>query len=358
MLYVNNERVKLDDPNSKYAQEFQEKKKEIERVGYPVVLRVLPTWISGSMTTDGQWVQHVPAQFINFTAIEEREDEGSVEWRYSPTPARVKNGETIFQERGKRFFENNRRTEKLGKDKIDLLFFLIYKSGKHGKIFEMVDDRAESEERVEKKRQQAKLTEVLYGANSPLTGNLDRLKTVAQSWGIESRGKTEAQMLDSLEMAVLQGEKYKTEKGTRGVDDFIEDTKLGEMTQIRAMINQAVEQRIIGFDQSTYTYGWHYLDKNGKNKYKIMGLAPKSEDIKEQKLAEHLHKHKPALDTLKEALGIPVQEDFDIEKLRDYDHNTLVEFGKRYGIKVVGRNKEEVYREFEEKFSEKTPDAE
>lgn len=356
MLYVNGERVKLDG-DSKYAKEFQSAKKEIEKVGWPVKLRVVYSWVHGTQTKDGQWVQHVPPQYINYVATEYREDEGSIEWRYSPTPARKKNDELIFPTRGQRFFENNKRVMSFNPDKIDLLFFLLYKSPHRDSIYELVDERGEAQKRVEQKRQLARLTEALYGSNSPLSGNLTLTKTIASSWGIPKvQESTESLLLDRLERAVMEGERLKNKgKNMRGIDEFIQDLSLDERTKIRAVIQEAVDKGIIGFSENTHNYGWFFLDSNNQWSDKIQTMSPRSYDVRQQKLADFLLHNKGVLNMLKTEIGQAEEpDDFDPLRIREPEYwKELVRKGKELGIKVVGRPKEEVYKEFEDKYGVK-----
>ena len=355
MIYVNGERVKLNG-DSQYAKEFQKKKPEIEAVGWPVKLRIVPTWVTGTKASDGQWVQNVPPQFINFVATEFSEDEGSVEWRYSPTPARKKGDELIFPTRGERFFENNKRVMSFNKDQIDLLFFLIYKSSHKGRIFEVVDERGEAENRVSIKRKQAKLTEALYGTSSPLTGNFNMIKTVAQSWGIPNvERSTESLLLDNLERAVMEGQKMKDKgKNVRGIDEFIKDISMDELTKIRAVVQEAIDANVIAFNENTHNYGWFFLDGEGKWSTKIQTMSPRSYDIRQQKLAEYLLHNKSVLNMIKAEIGHEEEpDDLDPSKIREMKWEDIKKKGKELNIPVVGRPKEEVYRDFEKRYGVK-----
>lgn len=356
MLYVNSEPIKLDG-DSKYAKEFQGSKKEIEEVGFPIKLRVVSSWVTGTMTKDGQWVQHVPAQFINYVATEYRDDEGSIEWRYSPTPARKKGDEFVFPTRGERFFENNKRIMSFNRDQIDLIFFLLNKSTHKGKIYELVDERGEAQERVDKKRRAAKLTEALYGTNSPLHDNLALVKTIAQSWGIPNvQGKTESMLLDHLERAVLEGERLKGKgKDVRGIDEFVQDIKLDDRTKIRAVIQEAIDKGVIAFNENTQNYGWFFLTGDNKWSTKIQTMSPRSYDTRQQKLADYLLHNKSVLNMIKADIGQEQEpDDFDTSRIRDPKYwRELINKGKELNIQVVGRNKEDVYKDFEERYNVK-----
>ena len=355
MIYVNGERIKLNG-DGQYAKEFQEKKPEIEALGWPVKLRILPTWVSGTQSSDGQWVQNVPPQFINYVATEFREDEGSIEWRYSPTPARKRGDELVFPTRGERFFENNKRVESFRKDQIDLLFFLIYKSPHKGRIYEVVDERGEAQKRVNTKREQAKLTEALYGPNSPLYGNINLTKTIAQSWGVSDvQRKTEALLIDELERIVMNGQRLKEKgKNVRGIDEFVKDLQMDELTKIRAVIQEAVDANVIAFNENTHNYGWFFLDSKGKWSQKIQTMSPRSYDIKQQKLAEYLLHNKSVLNMIKAEIGQEQEpDDIDPSKIREMSWEELKKKGKELNINVVGRPKEEVFQDFEERYGVK-----
>lgn len=350
MLYVNGEKVDLTG-TSKYAKEFQSAKKEIDKLGYPVQLRIVPTWVTGTQTTQGQWVQNIPVQKLNYAQIEHRSDEGSVEWRYTPTPPRTVNGELRWPMNGERYFENNRRIEKIGKDKIDLIFFLLYKSPYNGMIFNVVDEVSESEKEVEEEMKQVQLQKALYDV---LKGNPEKLRTVAQSWGVSVGNVTnEAVILRRLKSMVIAGENAKQKKkGVRGIAEFLEDVQLNELTKIRALIQEARDASIIEFSSNKYNYGWFFLDRQGQPKDKITGIAPKSEDVKEQKLAEYLKNNTAILNTLKESLGYNPQDNFDPNLLDTYSYKGLQEIGKKIGLeKVVGIKQETLKEKIKEHYN-------
>lgn len=355
MLFANNERVKLDG-DSKYAKDFKKKAKELEEIGFPIILRILPSWVSGTQDMTGKWVPFIPPQFIDYSAIEYSEDEGTIEWRYSPTaPRKRADGTLIFNSRGTRFFENHRRTEKFYKKDIDFLYFVIYKSGYNGSIFEVVDERREAREQVKAERQKTRLDEALFGSSSPFNNNSELLRTIAMSWGLNVEGRSDDALLISLKNSVLNSERLKNQGkyGMRGVDGFLQDINLGDTTKIRALIHEAINKNVIAFDDNPHNYGWFFLDDVGQLKDKIVGLSPKSEDIKEQRLAEYLMKNPSIADTIKQGCGYEVKDDFDPSKIREYTKKELTEQGKKIGINVVGRKKEDVCRDFEEYYGVK-----
>jgi hypothetical protein len=371
MLYANGKSIfeKGQEQFKEIYEQTLERLKEANesKNGFAVVFKVKPSRIIAQPTDQGFDVHTTADDFINFTKlVDEKDSQGitrKVQWIYSEEPL-PKDGDTIDTsnaKKGKWFFKQDKISETISDP--DLAFFLYHCHPKFGEaknraLYQLVDRKHEAKTHVSKRQGEVEFQYVLYGENSPLQQDDSKLRIVARAWDVKNVGDKDKEiLLQELEAAVQKGETYKKNgnKNSRGIAEFLEDTKLGEITKVMSYIKMAQEQEIIGInDYQPDRMGVYWLDGAGGFAGKILGLTPRSKHNWVAKTAEYLlnPNNVGILNAIKTELGIATQEEqenagepIDPQEIldnffEDEYKSTVSNICKNYGIRVTGRKKE------------------
>lgn len=372
MLYVNGYSLESYAEDSWVKKLFNDVVERLEqaKVGqdFAVKFRIKESKITSLRTDKGRIINVTPDEFINYKqTVTEKDDKGRtkrVQYVYSEDPLPEENGkvDTTGAKLGKWMYRQNTAEETV-KD-VELAFFLYHVHKKFGekedgRTYYLVDARSEATKKIEGESKNVKYKYILYADDGPLRQDEQKLRTIAQAWGVEDvMTKDPEVIVTELDQKVQEGEQHKKEgsDNARGIKEFIEDSKLGYMTQVMAIVQQAVDQNILGVELAKPNQlGVYYLDSNGGLAKKIIGLTPKSLDAWKVRAAQYLASpgNEGQLNAIKVELGIATEEEEQNagEEIDPYEildnfyadeYKTKVkEICKSYDIRIPGRKKED-----------------
>lgn len=312
MLYVEGQRLeKADKQFQNLYNNAIERLKEVSgsKDQFHVVFKVRPSDVSQLKTDDETYVNTTADEGIVFDqTVYEPTLNRTVNWVYSEKPLPEKNGEVDLSRAGMKWMFKQDSLTEIVKDQ-DLAFFLYHVDPRFGerednKKYQLVDNRGEAEREVESKRPEIKFQYTLY---EKLPENEDNLQTVALAWGVERSGEKPVNtVLIELERAVRMGEQEK-QRGNRlakGIDEFLEDVKLGKKTRVKSLVQLASDNKIIKVSMQKNNMGVFWLDNYEALSEKIIDLTPRNVNFWKDILTDYLLDNENVLNILKSDLEI------------------------------------------------------
>ena len=300
MIYTNGKKINSDGTD-KYSKEYALALRTIKKRGFPVVFKINPARVSKSKTTKG-FVEEWNKPYIPYSATISG-DEGSEHWVYSRTPPSMKDGNLIFKNNGRWMY--NKFFSLTLKD-IDLIFFLEFKCPliKQGNIY--IENRAaDAEKKSNEIASDIEIKYLIYGEGSPLASFPQKLRTLAAAWQVRNAlEKTqEGEYLVDLNIlkhelfaAIKDGEKRKE----NGFEAFLNATKAHKLTEKRAVVQQAIDRRLIKYVSKEYKYV--YLDTEGVDVGVICRITPQQIGNKIGALNDYLDLHDYDYDLIAKAV--------------------------------------------------------
>ncbi len=301
MIYVNNKMISPEG-TSKFSKEIAAGFKAIKKRGFPVIFNVNPNRITTSKLAKGGTVKEWNKHFIPYrTTISGFS--GSEKWVYTRNPPSKKDGNLVFKNNGrmvyKKFFA-------LGMDDIELIFFLEYKCPliKNGS-FLIENKAAEAAEKAQKLTSDVEVQYMIYGEGSPLSSFPRNLRALAAAWGVINVLEKNAggEYIVDLNMvkndlfdAVKDGERRKE----RGFEEFMDSIKTHKLTDKRAVIQQAIDRKLIKYISKEYRY--IFLDTEGNDVGTICRITPQQIGKKVEALNDYLNLHEYEMDLLTKAV--------------------------------------------------------
>ena len=224
------------------------------------------------------------------------------------------------------------RIQKHEKDK---LFYFFRKSGYVGKTLIHYDPEAIARKKAEDNALKAQLYFHVYNTEAPLVKDFDRLKEVAQSFGVKKTySLSRPEIQNSLFEVVSQGDDIRS----RGVRAFLDMIGNYDRTKREAEIQQAIEKEIIVFNSADSE--WKFVSR-GKETATICKIEPGARGSKVDALLDHL-KNKPAEEN-RVLIGARTGSLTNL-KPEDIENLTSTELKRECevaGISRVGRKKED-----------------
>lgn len=268
-----------------------------------------------------------------------QEDYGVIEWRYT-------NSISYNGKYNPRSIMINGEIS-VGKEDLDLAFYLLYKSehGVKSGLLYLKDAKKEADEYVTKKAALSGLAYILYDEDSPLSA--EDVRTIALALGISNADDskyTTNQVKLMIEQAVTRGEmsgdtfcNYKT---------FKEFSRVGDWVKLLARIQKLYDNKVIEYD---YVDGSFYLlNKEGDRVNKLYKISVSDYSNKDRLLARKLMEDKVMMALLNEHSGEKIDDSLDLlteEELNQQSMQTLRDLAKRKGIKSFGLTREELIKE-------------
>ena len=227
--------------------------------------------------------------------------DGGEAWVWSPAAAKVKDGVATSSQHNIMITMGD-LTLDTDSDPEQIFFMTKIDAFKRGQLW--IYDQNEEEDAVALERANArKLDNVIYGENSPLYIDTERLKIVASKWGVTN---VENMSLNAVRNAlydtVVKGDdqKKKRSEGARGIAEFMADVSGGESVKIGSDIQGALDK---GFLIQNRTAGeWQLKVKAGETPITLMSVGHVGGDIARARLIEYLVKNKADADLLSDVL--------------------------------------------------------
>lgn len=288
MLYKNDEKVDLSEEMKQLVyKDLGAKSGQEKDVKFPVVIKMPEYMYTAQRPGSKNTKPDRPASANIRLDAALHDKEGSAHWNYCTGRRKAATGEKWI------YFSNDQGvqtnvlsftdTHSIGKDKIDLLYFLLFlsplrfipnESAEHrikrgvkaSSRFQFVVENKEQEsmERVSKKQQKLRIDSVLMGDNCM---SIDKLRIIAASLHIDNaEGKGEFELRDEVSVLVDAMERSKK----TGYDTFEQLAKMDDNTNIKATIQKAIDMKLVRHDIKNNAFVYV---KDGKNANKITGVV-------------------------------------------------------------------------------------
>ena len=196
------------------------------------------------------------------------------------------------------------------KNKPDYVFYLMYKSGLLGSVYSVYEPEADKLRELETKNSRIKVTSLIWNDLPE-----DKLRMVCQAWGVKDSGKKNILLLkEEIENKVFAMESIKQKDTSnlmlKGIAEFIAETKADEITRPKAIIQHAVDEGRLVFNNSRF-----YFDGN-----EVCYVPPDRHDTRMEYIAAFLRNsdNKEKWDTILRAL---ITQDYV---------NKMDKYGKRW----------------------------
>jgi hypothetical protein len=259
MLYKNGESQKMNTAEIKAVENYFHNKFPVKIV-YPAD-RITPSRLKHNKLPDQPNSISFDLRAIVKTAT------GSEEWRYAENVVVDKNGNKRYFP--KKFLYTGKRY--LDRDNIELIFFLLKKSTyrfipvdelKENKEltqskmvkFMFEDLVSDAEKKAEKKKIEAKITNLLYGDDYGLSE--DKLRALAKAYQIAG---VDNYTLPQIKMLLDN----KIHEGTDGIDNFFRMVDADDEIKTRVSITKAMDMNLLKFNDKTRPGYWQVDGEKG-----------------------------------------------------------------------------------------------
>lgn len=346
MLYVNNKFLNLD---SKVSDEFDAIRKDYNqkisslklRFGDYVTLKTRTQPVRNSSGLLEPW-KVVTAPLKQTVAG----NNGSEEWLYTKSIPAIKDN-YVVPDTLQEMIQYGELKISLDDDP-DKAYFFIYKHEyvKSGKLY-IVDLKKDEEDKAEARAKEADLNSLIYGSQSALNLDKEKLRVVAKRWGVGNVEKmTPAQIKNALYDVVREGEYLKkTNSDRRGIYEFVEDCRIGNEVMIGSVIQEAIDQQLLYYNTETRQWCMDYKD-GGKHPV-LLAVSAYDSPLAREVLINTLAIDPVTFNTLTKALGREEDKHVvkgmsidDIENIDDYA--ILKEQAKLLNITIHGMKKEDL----------------
>jgi hypothetical protein len=370
MLYIDGKR--REEASEYWQRKYEEVvdrlwKASTSKNRFNVTFRVSPKKIVTQYTTNGMEINTTGTEFVRLERTVDVPDEKGrikkVNFAYSEEPLDEENGRVNIRKYSglRRMFGDGKIYETI--DDEELAFFLYFVHPRFGddsrKVsYCLIDERSEAQKEVEDSRDEVEFKFLLYSENSPLRQDESKLRVVAKAWGVEDvNAETDIPLIiKRLKDKVMSGENAKKRGRTsaRGIKEFMEDSNMGTMVEIMAIIQKAYEERLIDIEtMKPNKMGVYWLNEEGNDHAgKILGLTGKTIDTWRTRLADHLMDNEQILNSIKSELGIATEREEKhaskkvdyidlLDNFFEYDYKTQAKnVCKYFGLRTAGVKKE------------------
>lgn len=298
MLYLNHEPVQFTAQMRKEVEEFTGGK-------YPVIIKWPKDIYSTPKSSKNKRRDRPPITIIPYKAVVHGEN-GTELWIYSDTPAKKnKEGQNLYSPIHMELDE----MAAIGKEKMELLYFLIFKSTVRlnsknlqpgvRPMFRIENREKERAAAAELKKIRAKAEYILY---ERITG--DDLVTVAMAMNVSN-----ATLMGPNELKETISRRLEIKGTKEGYEEFLEMLKLEDEkdeknsplnrnTQNKAILQKAKDAKLIEADKGGKA--WWFLDAEGKRTSKVCDtLAGMSID---QSLIYAIGKNAELMETIRQSV--------------------------------------------------------
>jgi hypothetical protein len=259
MLYKNGEAQKLNPAEIKAVEAYFHNKFPV-KVVYPAD-RITPSRLKHNKLPDQPNSISFDLRAIVKTAT------GSEEWRYAENVVSDKNNNKKFFP--KKFLYTGKRY--LDRDNIELIYFLLKKSTyrfipvdelKENKEltqsklakFMFEDLVTEAEKKAEKKKIEAKITNLIYGEDYGLPE--EKLRELAKAYQI---GNVDSYTSAQVKMLLDN----KIHEGADGVNNFFRMVDADDEIKTRVSITKAMDMGLLKFNDKTRSWFWQVAGEKG-----------------------------------------------------------------------------------------------
>lgn len=223
------------------------------------------------------------------------------------------------------------------------IFFLLYLStaGKKGRI-KLVDETKEADNKVADLSRATEITYLLTGSTSPVTETT--VRRIAKAFGISGVDtKTKAQVVlalkDMIAIADLNHDNF------RDSNAFLKALQEDDSVNIRAIVQEALDNGRIAFDELNICYQWKSGDEVVKKVMNIDPLIANNPILRRNALDNYFISNVEQQRTLKKYLAYSVEDvNYNL-----YSYGSLKTFAANSGVSAKG-TKEELVARLEEDY--------
>jgi hypothetical protein len=188
---------------------------------------------------------------------ENMDKSGSALWSYlEGSPIVLPNG--LCDIRETRMWLNGADLVLDWKKNADFAFFVYFKTDliKTGR-YKVKDPEKEAIKRAQARKAKHDLATAIYDG---LTDE-NKLRNVAASWGVDGAFKDISEILrEKLEAKVIEMDEKKSKEPNnpqlRGIQEFLEDVKVGDEVRRKALVQYAIDQNKIVYDKFAVKFKW------------------------------------------------------------------------------------------------------
>lgn len=268
MLYKNDERYNLTSDDVKKVEKMVNGR-------FPVTFVTSKTRVSQS-DQKGKSSKRPPGVLVPFEAILFNDKEGSVKWNYTKVPP-------IINRDGVKYYSNTEAGYQfmaswtIGKDRIDLLYYLLFCSNivkgspgcREGGAELQIDDRIKSaKERNFIRERRVAIEGAIYGSRAmPITD----LKRIAKAFQV---GAIETMESDEIKDALMLAIEAREQSTSDGYSYFDELTDNKEKQLVFAAVQVLKDNKLVSYNNATAE--WWLLEPSTKKKQAKIGRLLKN----------------------------------------------------------------------------------
>lgn len=357
MLYINNKYLNLDakvsgDEFDAIRKDFHKKIRDLkDRFGDYVSLKSRKVPVRNPSGLLEPWkVITLPLKQVVAGA------NGSEEWVYTSSVPLVKDG-YVVPDSLQEIIRNGELKISLDKDP-DKAYFFLYKHEfvKNGTLI-LEDVKSDEEKKALARKREAKLNFIIYDDASSLNTDEEKLKVIARRWGVFNvDGLTPAQIKNRLYDVVIESDRNSLKDNKfRTIQDFVSDCEVDNTVKVGAIIQEAMDEGYLFFDDNTRQWKIDY--KDGGHKPVLLAVSSNEVKNKREVLIANLIMDSKALSVVENVLGkelgayaSPVLDKEYVERIDNIQ--LLRKHAKSLGINSFGKNAESIRKEILEKLEE------
>ncbi len=251
MLYVDGERFNKDDHKVLYS-EYTRFLHEVEKQHKThFVFKRNSLYVED----DNGRAEGVGGIFMPYKSMYKPQGEAfEREVRYSNSPPKKKDGVLVYPDIGGEIIHKNKVIGK--REDPALLFYMKHISPVAIKLMKFVDEEAEAKKIVNEEKNIANVNFYLFADTSPLSEDIDMLKSLANAFGVKGADyKEENQLKVELKKAVLEAEN--NPDLDLGIDKLVKwVNQTDEEIKNRSYIRMAIERNIVEYNpiQNIWAY--------------------------------------------------------------------------------------------------------
>jgi hypothetical protein len=226
------------------------------------------------------------------------------EWVFSDTPLAKINGKLKI-ERPVYIIKNNGELYLDLKSEVELAYFILFKSDQcsidenDNKEFRVYNKKKLNQNTANDRRKLAKLGDVVYDKLSE-----SEVRLLAKRYGLGGVDNlTGDEIRNALYEKILnnEGMKVKGDASVTGIDEFIKDSNIDLKIQLGALIQDAIDQGTLVFNERERRWDLDY--KDDRTPYSLMEVNLNELKRPQESLLSYLLSDETALERLKGVLG-------------------------------------------------------
>jgi len=266
--------------------------------------------------------------------VEEHVNGENIQWAYSKTRPKKKDGEYILNQ-GDWFTQ---KVYNIPKKDVDKAFFLleIYERINKKGMFILDDPKLRARELAASRKKLAGLDFYIYDEKSPLL-TANKLETVAKSLGVVD--------VEKMDREEVQNELYDLIKygDTVSYDEFVDSLDLRYLTTVKAQIQEAIDKKVIDFDEKLRV--WIWLDDDFNKDGNICPANTSDKKKRVESLLNYLMAHPETKNRLDISLGGD-GVDFNVANIDGYAYKEKLSFAKKIpDFNPIGKTEEVIDEE-------------